>query len=200
MRNLDVAQRRSAAREALGIPLEAVMVTVMGGSLGSGVLNGAVPSILSACADSESVFVFHMCGERFEKHSIASHVPTGIVGYRSVGYESRMADVYAATDVLVARAGASTVAEIATVGLACVLVPWAQAADNHQQLNAEWLGDASAAVVLPESSCADGRLAREVKRLVADPASRTALATASRRMGELHRGEALRGVIENAAR
>jgi UDP-N-acetylglucosamine--N-acetylmuramyl-(pentapeptide) pyrophosphoryl-undecaprenol N-acetylglucosamine transferase len=200
LRHLDVSQRRRTAREALGVAHDAVMVTVMGGSLGSGVLNSAVPDIMSACADLGSVFVFHICGERFENHSIASKMPAGLVGYRSVGYETRMTDVYAATDLLVARAGASTVAEIATVGVASILVPWAQAVDNHQQLNAEWLGDASAAVVLSESSCTDGVLAAQVKRLAADHGARVALASASRRMGELHRGTALLGVIENAAR
>lgn len=200
LRHLDVAARRDAAHDVLGIPRGAVVVTVMGGSLGSGVLNGAVPGIMAACVGAEPVFVFHICGERFENHSTASKVPAGLAGYRSVGYESRMADVYGATDLLVARAGASTVAEIATVGTASILVPWSRAVDNHQFLNAQWLGDASAAVVLPESSCADGVLAAEVKRLVVDANARAALASAARRMGELHRGEALRGVIENAAR
>lgn len=200
LRHLDVARRRSDARDKLGIPHDAVVVTVMGGSLGSGVLNGAVPDIIDRCAAAGSVFVFHICGERFEKHSIGSKLPPGIVGYMSVGYESRMADVYAATDLLVARAGASTVAEIATVGVASILVPWAQAADNHQHANAQWLGAESAAVVLTESACADGALAREVKRLVLDPGARTELASTARRMGEMHRGTALLDVIENAAR
>lgn len=200
LRNLDVLRRRTAARAALGMPDGAVVVTVMGGSLGSGVLNGAVPAIVDACDGGVPVFVFHICGERFENRATAPQTPAGTVGYRSVGFEPRMADVYAATDLLVARAGASTVAEIATVGVAAVLVPWAQAADNHQTKNAQWLGEASAAVVLPESSCADGSLSVEVKRLVDSPGSRAELATAARRMGELHRGEALRGVIENAAR
>ena len=200
LRRLDVAGARLSARTTLGIPPDAVVVTVTGGSLGSGVLNGAVRSILNECASTRSVFVFHICGERFENHSLASAVPAGIVGYRSVGYESRMSEVYAATDVLVARAGASTVAEIATVGVASVLVPWSRAADNHQQLNAQWLGDAGGALVLDESSCTDGSLARTVRNLVDDVGSRSQLATEARRMGELHRGNLLQQVIENAAR
>lgn len=200
LRHLDVVQRRESARDNLGIPRGAVVVTVMGGSLGSGVLNSAVPGILSACADTGSVFVFHICGERFERHSTSARVPAGLVGYRSVGYESRMADVYAATDLLVARSGASTVAEIATVGVASILIPWAHAADNHQQMNARWLGDEAAAVVLPESACGSGALADEVKRLVSDGDARVTLASSARRMGLLHRGDALIQVMENAAR
>ena len=199
LRHLDVQSRRSAARRELGIPVDAAVVTVMGGSLGSGILNDAVTGIMGECAPVGNVFVFHICGRRFEGHAIASRVPDGIMGYVSTGYESRMADVYAATDLLVARAGASTVAEIATVGVASVLVPWSGAADDHQRLNAEWLGADSAAVVLDESSCHDGLLARTVRDLLADPASRERLAAGAREKGERHRSGALLEVIHNAA-
>ncbi len=199
LRHLDVAARRADARTALGVPVDAVVVTVMGGSLGSGVLNDAVVGIMNECAGLGNVFVFHICGRRFEGHSIGARVPAGILGYHSVGYETRMAEVYAATDILVARAGASTVAEIATVGVASVLVPWSGAADDHQRLNAEWLGDDAAAVVLDESACQDGGLARTVREYAADAQRRRDLADAARAKGERHRAGALLGVIRNAA-
>lgn len=200
IRHLNVSERRDAARRALGVPVDATMVTVMGGSLGSGVLNAAVSTLLQQCADVGNVAVFHICGERFLTDSIVADVPTGISAYIRTGYESRMADVYAATDVLVARAGASTIAEIATVGVASVLVPWVGAADDHQRLNAEWLSRDSAAELVTEESCASGDLAVLVRQLVVDPSRRHALASASRQKGELHRGSSLLTVIANAAR
>lgn len=200
IRHLDVSNRRDAARRTLGVPIDATVVTVMGGSLGSGVLNASVPGILQQCADVGNVAVFHICGERFVTDTIAGDVPRGIAAYVRTGYESRIADVYAATDLLVARAGASTIAEIATVGVASILVPWVGAADDHQRLNAEWLSRDSAAELVTEDSCASGDLAVLVRQLVTDSSRRHALATAAREKGERHRGSSLLTVIANAAR
>jgi UDP-N-acetylglucosamine:LPS N-acetylglucosamine transferase len=200
LRHLSLIDAREEARRRLNIPPDAVVVTVLGGSLGSGVLNGAVKGILEKCAPFQNVAVFHICGQRFVSHSDVSEVPAGITSYARVGYENHMSDVYAATDVLVARAGASTVAEIATVGVASVLVPWKDAADNHQQLNAEWLSHSGAALLVAEDKCADGSLAATVVSLVGDADQRNQLATKAREMGALHRSSTLIDVIQNAAR
>lgn len=200
LRHLNVTDSRFGAREKLNLPHDAIVVTVLGGSLGSGVLNHSVQSILESCADFGNVALFHICGERFLNNSDVENVPAGIASYQRVGYESRMTDVYAATDVLVARAGASTVAEIATVGVASILVPWKDAADNHQQLNAEWLSNNDAAVLVPEQGCADGSLASTVRSVIADAGRRTHLARAARGMGEVHRSSTLADVIQNASR
>lgn len=199
LRHLNVETERAHARQQLGIPADARVVTVLGGSLGSGVLNSAVASLMESCASVGNVAVFHICGERFVADTDVNVVPSGIVSYQRVGYESRMAEVYAATDVLVARAGASTVAEIATIGVASVLVPWKDAADNHQQLNAEWLSQNNAAIVVPESECSNGSLSATVRELLVDTHRRSELAAAAQSMGEMHRGSTLVDVIRNAA-
>ena len=200
LRHVDVASQQQAARVALGLPVNATVLTIMGGSLGSGVLNSVVPSLLESCATVGNVAVFHICGERFINEESAPSVPSGIVEYIRTGYDSRMADIYAATDVLVARAGASTIAEVATIGLASVIVPWSGAADNHQQLNAEWLAADNAAILVPESGCASGEVVAAVRALLENPQKRRELAMKSRDKGALHRGTALVGVITNAAR
>jgi UDP-N-acetylglucosamine--N-acetylmuramyl-(pentapeptide) pyrophosphoryl-undecaprenol N-acetylglucosamine transferase len=200
LRHLSVRDSRAGARERLGIPPDALVVTVLGGSLGSGALNNAVSGILESCAPVGNVAMFHICGQRFISNTDVAEVPTGIVSYQRVGYEKRMADVYAATDVLVARAGASTVAEIATVGVASVLVPWKDAADNHQQLNAEWLSVNGAAMLATEDQCADGSLASVVFSLLSDAEERQRLASTAREMGEMHRSSSLVNVIQNASR
>lgn len=200
LRHVDVARHQQAARVALGLPMNATVVTIMGGSLGSGILNSVVPSLLESCATVGNVAVFHICGERFINEESAPSVPSGIVKYIRTGYDSRMADIYAATDVLIARAGASTIAEVATVGLASVIVPWSGAADNHQQLNAEWLAADGAAILVPESGCASGEVVAAVRALLENPQNRLDLAAKARDKGALHRGTALVGVITNAAR
>lgn len=198
LRHLDVSSRRITARTELHIPTDAVVVTIVGGSLGSGVLNDMVPSLLTSLAQSSitNIFVFHVAGTRNEG-SFMPFVPE--VGYRRVGYESRMADLYASTDVLIARAGASTIAEIATVGIAAVVVPWSGAADDHQTKNASWLADSDAALMCDESQCANGEVVSTVLQLVENEPMRREFAEKARQMGALHRSDALIRVIENAA-
>jgi UDP-N-acetylglucosamine--N-acetylmuramyl-(pentapeptide) pyrophosphoryl-undecaprenol N-acetylglucosamine transferase len=142
--------------------------------------------------------VHHICGTRFERDPMP-HVPAG-VQYIRVGYEDRMADVYSALDVLVSRAGASSVAEIATVGVASVLVPWPDAADGHQELNARWLTDAGAGILMDDVACADGRAVAEVTQLLADQNRVSEMAHSAYELGTLHRSSALVDAIEGAAR
>ena len=196
LRGLAVLTSRESSRSALGISPQASMVVVMGGSLGSGVLNAMVADLLRSLTGTQSV-VYHICGERFMRDSMP-HIPAG-VQYVRVGYEDRMADVYSALDVLVSRAGASSVAEIATVGVAAVLIPWPDAADGHQELNARWLTDAGAGILMDDAACVDGRAVAEVTQLLADPDRVSVMARTAYRLGALHRSSALVDAIEGAA-
>ena len=196
LRALDVSSARASSRSELGISPDARMVVVMGGSLGSGVLNSMVADLLRELSGTESV-VYHICGERFVRDAMP-HVPAG-VQYIRVGYEDRMASVYSALDVLVSRAGASSVAEIATVGVAAVLIPWPDAADGHQELNARWLTDAGAGILMDDAACADGGAAVGVAKLLADVGRVEAMAHKAYQLGALHRRSALIDAIEGAA-
>ena len=197
LRLLDVSTSRGSSRAALGIAPDAHMVVVMGGSLGSGVLNAMVADLLIELSGTQSV-VYHICGQRFERDPMP-HVPVG-VQYIRVGYEDRMADVYSALDVLVSRAGASSVAEIATVGVAAVLVPWPDAADGHQELNARWMTDVGAGILMDDAACSDGRAVAEVTQLLANTQRISELAHSAYQLGALHRSNALVEAIEGAAR
>lgn len=198
LRHLDVAHRRDASRDSLGIPRDAVVVAVTGGSLGSAVLNSLVKDVLqSMSVVPVPVAVYHVCGER--NLSDPEPVAPPNVWYRRVGYESRMADVYSSADVLIARAGASTIAEVATVGVASVIVPWAGSADNHQAKNAAWLGDENAAIVRTEDDCAAGRATQSVVELLQNSQLRGQIAQRAFEMGAIHRSDALIRTIENAA-
>ncbi len=195
LRGLAVSTSRESSRSALGIRSDARMVVVMGGSLGSGVLNAMVADLLRSLAGTQSV-VYHICGQRFERDPMP-HIPAG-VQYVRVGYEDRMADVYSALDLLVSRAGASSVAEIATVGVAAILVPWPDAADGHQELNARWLTDAGAGILMDDAACVDGRAVAEVTQLLADPDRVSVMARTAYQLGALHRSSALVDAIEGA--
>lgn len=199
IRQVSIARDRDNARRELGIPLDRIVVTIAGGSLGSGVLNHLVNDLGVAMAPhANTIAIFHVCGPRNVDDSLP-HIPDGM-WYHRVGYEEQMSALYAATDVYVGRAGASTVAEIATVGLASVLVPWAGAADNHQLKNAQWLGDNDAAIVVTEDEMHAGEAIRRILELVLDGSLRTRISANAHAMGEPHRGHALIRSIENVAR
>lgn len=198
LRHLDVAASRRSARQELGIDADAVCLVVVGGSLGSAVLNNAVPDLAEQSAHLDNVVIYHVCGARNESDPLPKIPPS--IRYIRRGYESRMAQLYAASDLLVARAGASTVAEIATVGVASVLVPWSAATENHQQLNASWLGDHGAAVVLSEEVLATNDGIQAVVQLLESSERRRHLATAAYEMGGIHRGKSLVETIQNVAR
>lgn len=197
---VDRARDRSGARAELGIPEDRFLIVVMGGSLGSGILNSAVAEYVETHADRADLAVRHLCGERF----VAGMPPrrdgsTGIL-YDVIGFESRMPAVYAAADLLVGRGGASTVCEVAAVGIPSILVPWAGAAEDHQTENVRWLSDQGGAVLVTEAQLTPERFANEVDRLQGNEAARAALAEAAREAGAKHRSKALARLIEAVGR
>jgi UDP-N-acetylglucosamine:LPS N-acetylglucosamine transferase len=196
LRTLNASLQRSGARQRLGISSNATCLAVVGGSLGSGVLNTAVSSIAKSASGKGEIVIFHVCGPRNENDPMPD-VPTDVTYIRR-GYVSEMADLYAACDVLLARAGASTVAEIATVGVASILVPWAGAVDNHQRLNASWLSDQGAAVLMSEDELQSTEGLQKIVELLGNGEAQKALAASAFAVGALHRGPSLVVVIKNA--
>lgn len=202
VRMVDRTADREGARERLGIPVDRFVVAVIGGSLGSRVLNRSVLALVGESSDDRSLAVFHVVGERFvDEHRGDGGVDRdGIDGvwYRVIGYEDRMSDVYAACDLLIGRGGAGTVADVATVGVPAVLVPWSGAADDHQRANVAWLGDEDAVVMLDEHDVT-ARLASVVGALRSDPVRLDRLGSRARTLGEPNRRGAIIELIEEVA-
>lgn len=197
---VDRRNDRARAREELGIPADRLMVAVMGGSLGSGVLNDAVAAYVESHASRQDLAVRHICGDRFlDRVPPARDGSQGIL-YDVIGFEPRMPLVYAAADLLVGRGGASTVCEVAAVGIPAVLIPWAGATEDHQTENVRWLSEQGAAVLLPEDGLTHERLAAEIDRLLDDAALRSELAERAFVAGAAHRGDALARLITGVAR
>ena len=193
IRNLDVVGERDAARRKLGVRPDSPMVTIVGGSLGSRVLNDATAGLVEGLAGIGAT-VRHVTGPRFFGDPVPS-IP-GDVTYQRLAYDDDIASTYAATDVLVCRAGAGTVAEIAAAGIAAVVVPWSGAAEDHQSSNARWLGDAGAAVVVADDASA---VITATAALLDDAGHRLRIAAAARALGANHRSDALVRTILAAA-
>lgn len=199
IRQLDKKRLRNSALQSPSLPITAKVVTIVGGSLGSAVLNNAVGDIMKSISEAglTDVAVVHICGERFLSTSMP-HVPANITYVRH-GYVDDMESVYAMSDIVICRAGASTVAEIATIGLCALIVPWKDAAEQHQEMNARWLADEGAAVMLHERDCNGESLGRIVRELLQDDDRRHSIEAAAYALGEIHRSSALVDAIVNAS-
>jgi UDP-N-acetylglucosamine--N-acetylmuramyl-(pentapeptide) pyrophosphoryl-undecaprenol N-acetylglucosamine transferase len=107
--------------------------------------------------------------------------------------------VYAAADLMMTRAGAATIAELATVGMPSLIVPWPGASENHQVENARELSEADAAILIEEAELTVEGLVREIDDLTSNPARLTEMSAAARSIGERHRSGALVDLIERVA-
>jgi UDP-N-acetylglucosamine--N-acetylmuramyl-(pentapeptide) pyrophosphoryl-undecaprenol N-acetylglucosamine transferase len=154
---LDPDAERTAARRRLGLPADRFTVLVVGGSQGSGAINDVVRDYVAARAGRTDVAIRHVVGRRNAEGWTPQLDPSGLV-HQVVPFEHDMASAYAAADVVLARAGASTVAELGALGLASVLVPWPAAAADHQTANARWLAEVGGAVLVPEAEFDVARL------------------------------------------
>ena len=111
------------ARQRLGVPDGRMLVVVMGGSLGSGILNDAVHEFLETHSSRGDLAVLHIAGIQRVSGPSERH-GDGSVWYRRSEFVEEAEDLYAAADVFVGRGGASTVHEVAATGTPAVLVPW----------------------------------------------------------------------------
>jgi len=134
---------------------------VVGGSLGAQALNETVPQALALLPQASRPEVVHQAGEK--------HIAELEKNYRKAGVRAEtrafigdMAAMYAWADLVICRAGALTIAELAAAGVASVLVPFPHAVDDHQTHNARYLSDHGAAVLLPQAELTAPKLAQLV--------------------------------------
>lgn len=171
-------------------------VLVIGGSLGAQVLNETVPQALARIPALDRPHVVHQCG--------AAHLDAVRAAYRAAEVEADIVpfieDIgacYAAADVVLARAGAITVAELAAAGVPSILVPLVVSTTNHQRTNAEFMAARNAAIHLPQSDLTAERLAGLLAGL--ERPKLLAMAEAARAVGKPRATETVATVIEKVA-
>lgn len=133
-------------------------VLVVGGSLGAAALNDALPKALALLDPASRPQVTHQAGAKQIEALRAAYQAAGVEG-ELLPFIDDMADRYATADLVICRSGALTVAELAAVGVASVLVPFPHAVDDHQTGNARFLAEAGAAVLLPQTELSPQRIA-----------------------------------------
>ncbi|MBS1154256.1 MAG: undecaprenyldiphospho-muramoylpentapeptide beta-N-acetylglucosaminyltransferase [Proteobacteria bacterium] len=137
---------------------------VVGGSLGAQVFNEEVPKALALLAGDERPRVIHQAGEKHIEILRGNYESAGVVA-ECAPFIADMASAYADADLVLCRAGALTIAELACVGAAAVLVPFPHAVDDHQTGNARYLADAGAALLVEQKTFTAESLAALLKRM-----------------------------------
>jgi len=124
-------------------------VLVVGGSLGAQALNATVPQALALLPESDCPVVVHQAGEKHIAELYANYQQAGVKA-ETRAFIDNMAELYGWADLVICRAGALTIAELAAAGVASVLVPFPHAVDDHQTYNARYLSANGAAVQIQQ--------------------------------------------------
>ena len=177
-----VAEGRMASVDPAGFEMRARRVLVIGGSQGARALNEIVPEALAAALGGRGVEVLHQAGHTM-CDVVREHYSRLGVRATVVPFIDDMAKAYASAAIVIGRAGATSIAELCAVGRPSILVPFPQAADDHQWHNARALQAQGAAVAIRESDLTPAALSALVSDLLASEQKRLAMAEAARRMG-----------------
>lgn len=153
---------------------------VVGGSLGAKVLNETLAGAVAALPPEGRPQIRHQAGERTLETARKAYSDAGVEA-EVTAFIADMADAYAWADLVVCRAGALTVSELAAAGVGSILVPYPYAVDDHQTANARYLVDAGAALLMPQTGLSTASLAAALGELLGDRARLIAMAQAARR-------------------
>ena len=139
-----------------------LQILVVGGSLGAQALNDIIPQGVALLPETERPQIVHQAGEQHLEALKANYAAAGVAAH-CVAFIDDMAGAYAWADLVICRAGALTIAELAAAGVASVLVPFPHAVDDHQTGNARFLADADAAELLPQADLTPEAVARVMR-------------------------------------
>lgn len=178
-----VRHARLALADPEGFESRARTVLVLGGSQGARKLNEEVPRALAgARLASHGLQVVHQTGEAMRDQVESTYAGLGISA-RVVTFIDDMARAYSNAALVIARAGATTLAELCAIGRPSILIPFPFAADDHQAKNAEALQAQGAAICIREAELVAEELAVAVDELLENPTKRSAMARAAREHG-----------------
>lgn len=170
---------------------------VVGGSLGAQALNRVVPQALALIPEAQRPVVLHQSGEK-QIDELRAHYTSAGVAAELTPFIEDTASAYAEADLVIGRAGASTVTELAAVGAASLLVPFPAAVDDHQTHNARFLVDAGAAWLEAQAGLTPDKLALLLQGL--DRAQLQAMAEKARAVAKTGATEAVVGACLELAK
>ncbi len=173
-----------------------VRVLIIGGSLGALALNKIVPAALAKVRSEDRPEIWHQAGRTLDK---AQEAYSGLLdemgeSLRLVDFIEDMSEAYAWADLVVCRAGALTIAELAAAGLPALLVPFPHAVDDHQTVNGRYLVEAGAALLIQEAQLTAEMLVTTLTPLLRDRQRLLAMAQAAHSRAWTH---ATRDIVEH---
>ena len=158
-----------------------VRVLIVGGSLGALALNEIVPKALALLTAEHALEIRHQAGRNKVGAAQGLYGDLGLQA-QVTEFLDDMASAYSWADLVICRAGALTVSELAAAGVGSILVPYPFAVDDHQTRNADYLVRGQAAVLMPQAQLDADSLADKLTELLAEPGKLLALAQAARKL------------------
>jgi UDP-N-acetylglucosamine--N-acetylmuramyl-(pentapeptide) pyrophosphoryl-undecaprenol N-acetylglucosamine transferase len=185
----------AAFRSAHGLAAETPTIVVIGGSQGARALTEAALAAAKLLGAAAGLQMIVQVGERGLEHAraLTLDAPTWV---KVVPFLERIGDAYAAADLVVARAGAMTLAELAAAAVPAVLVPYPFAAADHQTINARGYAQGGAARVLPQAELTPERLADLLVALVRNEEELERMAAAARQSAGARARDEITGALE----
>ena len=171
VRRAVLAATREEGRAYLGIPEDATVLLVFGGSLGARHINQAITRMKAELLSRPNLHIVQICGPT-QYDSVVEELaltPEEAARWQLFSYQDHMDMVYAAADCIVSRAGASSLAEISALGIPAILVPYPYATADHQTHNSEALVAAGCAKLVADADLDAPTFAPQVLELVDDP-------------------------------
>ncbi|ARV20112.1 UDP-N-acetylglucosamine--N-acetylmuramyl-(pentapeptide) pyrophosphoryl-undecaprenol N-acetylglucosamine transferase [Curvibacter sp. AEP1-3] len=189
--NLPAPEARFAGRSG------PIKVLVVGGSLGARALNTVVPQALALIPEAQRPVVTHQAGEKQIDELRANYAAAGVQATLTP-FIDNTAQAFADADLVICRAGASTVTELAAVGAAAAFVPFPAAVDDHQTFNARFLVDQGGGWLLPQATLTPEALAEMLLKTERPALMQRALG--AKKMQQLHATEAVVAACEELAK
>ena len=192
-----VCSTRAEGREMLGIPEDATMLLVFGGSLGARHINQAVCAMKDELLAHEDLYVVHITGPK-ELDSVVAELalsPEEQRRWNVMGYQDRMGETLAAADAVVSRAGATSLAEISALAIPALLVPFPYATDDHQTTNARSYVEAGCAYTIADDKVETDEFRKLVLSLVEDAGERARMTQAARALETANAASKLADVV-----
>jgi UDP-N-acetylglucosamine--N-acetylmuramyl-(pentapeptide) pyrophosphoryl-undecaprenol N-acetylglucosamine transferase len=194
VRRAFVEAAQLALHDPAGVEARARRVLVLGGSQGAKTLNEVVPVALALSSiSSQGVSVLHQTGDAMLDEVRRRYRGLG-VNAEVVTFIDDMSRAYASASLVVARAGATTLAELCAIGKPSILIPYPHAAEDHQAKNALAMERAGAAIAVRESELTAEGLATQVRELLSGRSRRRDMADAARKLG---RPEAAAAIVDD---
>lgn len=196
-----LTSKREESRRALGIPQDALMLLVFGGSLGARHLNAAVCALKERLLSVPDLYVMHVTGPKeLDRVRDALCLADGeALRWQAIGYQDRMGEAMAACDMVVSRAGATSLAEISARAIPALLVPFPYATEDHQTTNARSYVERGAASMVADADVEGPEFERLLFEMIEDRSVRERMAHAAAAFETADAAKRLADVVTSAA-